>query len=193
MSGPHSSGGKWLASERINPCLLDKLRTDVAPGPSVMSASEYEASVKRDLKYLLNEKSPLPDTHLLSERAAPTPCVRRFGPDALTLADFPEVQKSSLCYGVPDLSGMIVTVDEAPRIRSLIEESVRTFEPRLRSDSIRVHILGANPDDPGGKLSFSIEAELWAFPRPLSFDLEAVIDLKEGRCFETTEEPWTAD
>src|ERR1700760_2028359 len=81
-------------TERIQPCLLDRL-TDDQPenrhesrNARVVSPSRYREAVLRDVRWLFNTSS-------------------RFASEDLT--DFPEVAQSVLHYGIRDLCGRITT------------------------------------------------------------------------------------
>ena len=149
--------------ERLQPSLLDRL-TDLNPsakrdGPDqqALTLSQLRQAVLRDVGWLLNT------TNLESV-------------EYLALA--PRAAASTLNYGIPGLAGLL---DSSSRLHSLEDElaqAIRRFEPRIRSDSIKVRARGAS--DEGGKpaLVFEIEGELWAQPVPLQLFLETKIEVE---------------
>jgi len=177
MAALSTAGNTWPGAEAINPCLLDKLRSDGSVvNRAVMSVSEYEASVLRDLQYLLNEKACSPSTPLIIEEAGPWGRYRRSN---VYLADFADAMNSVLRCGLPDLSGIIESDQRAAEVAGLIAEAIKQFEPRLNPDSLRVQALAPGPNE-ASRFRFRITATLWAFPRPAP--LVADVDLKDGHC-----------
>ena len=93
-----------------------------------ISVQELKQAVRRDIEWLLNSRRPL-----LEELEA-----------------FPEANQSLLAYGLPDFTQFASTSQsDCQRICRLIEEALRTFEPRLASRSIKVDTLPA-PNDATG-------------------------------------------
>ncbi|EQD40707.1 type VI secretion system lysozyme-related protein, partial [mine drainage metagenome] len=102
--------------ERLQPSLLDRL-TDDEPGKSdesrerrVISATRLRDCVTRDISWLLN-------------------CVN-MDIDG-ELADYPEVRRSVLNFGIPDLTGMAMSGVDAGMLERQIREAILAFEPRL--------------------------------------------------------------
>jgi type VI secretion system protein ImpF len=137
----------------LRPTVLDRLLQP--PGTRAFPAiglRELKAAVARDLEALLNT------TSLLS--------------DSAELAELPEARESILAYGIPDFSNASWrNPSEARRICRDIEAAVRTFEPRLVSDSVRVVMQQGDPSS-DMKLRFRIEGTLRVEPisEPVSFD-----------------------
>ncbi len=151
--------------ERLQPSLLDRL-TDDEPeklteqeSRRVLSAEKLRESVRRDLAWLFN-----------------TTCL-----DAVQdLSDFPEVEHSTLNYGLPDLAGCTVSSIRVQNIERGLRRTILEYEPRLVRSSIRV-ALTVNPNQMNQKaLSFTIEAELWSQPVPLRLLLRTDLDLETG-------------
>ncbi|MGA3124146.1 MAG: type VI secretion system baseplate subunit TssE [Polyangiaceae bacterium] len=154
-----------IPKDRLQPSLLDRL-TDEEPtvgveGPEkrVLSLVRLRESVRRDLAFLLNA------TQLAALQ---------------DLSDFPEVERSTLNYGMPDLTGQSAsTIDKGALVR-IVRRAVNDFEPRLLKQSLKVNIQ-VNPDkhDPNA-LRFDIEADLWSQPLPLRLHWRADLTLEDG-------------
>ena len=148
------------ADAPLRPGVLDRLMAP--PGPAArahldeVGPGELAASVARDLDWLLNTKRWIPDD----------------------LAEFPEANRSILCYGLPDLSTVSWrNPGDASAIAHLLEETIRRFEPRLRERSIKVTPLEGNDAD-DFRLRFRIDAVLEVEPVqvPVSFDTDIDFD-----------------
>jgi type VI secretion system protein ImpF len=151
--------------EKLQPSLLDRL-TDDEPDRQkesrekrILTSMQLRESVRRDLSWLLN------NTYL----------------EAIEdLSGYPEVARSTLNYGVPDLAGRTATTVDIKVLEKSLRAAILTFEPRLLPDSIRLRSIvdpkGATHND----LSFVIEAELWAQPVPLRVFLRTDVDLETG-------------
>ena len=115
-----------------------------------ISALELKRSVARDLEWLLNTRVWTP----------------------WNLEALEEAGRSILNYGIPELSSFSwVSADDASAIKSLIENAIRTFEPRLLPRSIRAEVLpGEGVAD--FRLRIRIEAILQVEPisEPVVFD-----------------------
>jgi type VI secretion system protein ImpF len=151
--------------ERLQPSLLDRL-TDEAPQERaesrdrrVLSPSRLRDSVLRDLGWLFNT------TNLESLK---------------DLSGMPEVARSVLNFGLPDLAGHTSSSVDPARLESLLRQAIWDFEPRLIPSSVEVR-LTVNPDEMNhNSMSFVIEARLWAQPMPLRLYLRTEIDLEDG-------------
>jgi type VI secretion system protein ImpF len=151
--------------ERLQPSLLDRL-TDHEPGKSqeareqrVFSLSRLREAVLRDLTWLLNT------THLQA------------GED---LEPYPEVARSVLNYGIPDLSGISVSGTDVPGLERALRQAISEFEPRILRDSLRVRLEINEAQMSRNAMTFLIEGELWAEPVPLRLYLKSEIDLDTG-------------
>jgi type VI secretion system protein ImpF len=113
-----------------------------------IGVEELKQSVRRDIEWLLNSRRPL-----------------------LNLTDLPEARTSILAYGLADLTLFSGNPTDCQRICTLIEEALRTFEPRLQPRSIKVtHVT--TREDTHVRLHFNIHALLNVDPvrEPISFD-----------------------
>ena len=94
------------------------------------------------------------------------------------LSATPLIAKSTLNYGIPGFAGLL---DSSARTNSLeqeLAEAIRTFEPRIRPDSLRVKARDRLADNAVPTLVFEIEGELWAQPVPLQLFLETTIEVE---------------
>jgi type VI secretion system protein ImpF len=150
--------------ERLQPSLLDRL-TDEEPASQaeprerrVLSLRTLREGVLRDLAWLLNT------TSLLSAIDAPR---------------LPYVANSVLNYGVPDLSGNSVANLNLPRLERAIRQAIWDFEPRLVRATVAVRAL-SDTNAEHNKLTFEIEADMWAQPYPERLFLKTQLDLEHG-------------
>jgi type VI secretion system protein ImpF len=151
--------------ERLQPSLLDRLSDD-EPNNSkesrnrrVLSPQRLRESVRRDLSWLLN------NTRL----------------DAVEdLSAYPEVERSTLNYGVPDLAGKTTSTVNIPELEKAIRAVILEFEPRLLRQTVQIKVVVDKEQMSHNALSFVIEAELWAQPLPLRVFLKTDVDLETG-------------
>lgn len=148
--------------ERLQPSLLDRLSDD-EPGKSsesrerrVLSLRTLREAVLRDLAWLLNA------TNLLSVIEADTlPCV----------------PNSVINYGVPDMSGIAMASVNISQLERGLRQAIWDFEPRLIRSTVSVKALAS---DEHNRLTFEIQADLWAQPYPERLYLKTEIDLERG-------------
>lgn len=155
--------------DKIQPCLLDRL-TDEEPNQQVesrhkrvVSIQKYREGILRDLSWLFN-----------------TSCHR----DEEGLAEFPEVERSVLNYGIHNLAGVIGEGIDVVEIEKRIYDAIVFFEPRIIKHSLEVKIIDENKDDHEGAISlrFEIVSDLWARPVPEQFFAKTEVDLETGGC-----------
>jgi type VI secretion system protein ImpF len=147
--------------ERLQPSLLDRL-TDDEPEKTVeprerrvLSLRTLRDGVLRDLAWLLNS-SNLP-LHLNATK-------------------LPHVSGSVLNYGMPDISGVTVSNLNVSQLERGIRQAIWDFEPRLIRNSVSVKAL-ASSEAQRNKITFEIEADLWAQPYPERLYLKTELDL----------------
>ena len=148
------------ANEDLRPSVLDRLVEGQgrSPGgrPQWYSARELKNAVARDLEWLLNTYCSLPEG----------------------IEHLAEARKSVLSFGIPDISVFSWTSDsDARTVCEMIEEAVRTFEPRLLPHSVRVELVPSRRAD-DFKLHFRIDAIVHVDPitEPVSFDTDILVD-----------------
>jgi type VI secretion system protein ImpF len=151
--------------ERLQPSLLDRL-TDDEPEKRqesrekrVLSPSRLRESVRRDLSWLFNT------VNLASTQ---------------DLEDYPEVERSTLNFGLPDLAGRTASSVDKLSIERLLRRAVWDFEPRLTRQAVRVKLIVDTDRMNHNAMCFQIEAELWAQPLPLRLFLRTDLDLETG-------------
>jgi type VI secretion system protein ImpF len=152
--------------ERLQPSLLDRLTDDepdkVAESREkrVISASRLRECVVRDIAWLLN-------------------CVNLGQEDAL--APYPEVARSVVNFGIPDLTGAAVSGLDAGVLQRKVREAIVAFEPRLIPTTLQVTATTDTQGMDGRSLTFSIASEMWAQSIPLNLYLKTDVDLETGR------------
>ena len=151
--------------ERLQPSLLDRL-TDNDPDRKlesrdsrVLSPSRLRDCVRRDLAWLLNT----------SNLGA-----------VQDLDEYPQVARSVLNYGMPDLAGRTTSSVDTTTLEQAIRRVILDFEPRLVAKTLRVKLFVDEKQMNHNAMSFDIEAELWAQPLPLRLFLRTAIDLETG-------------
>src|SRR5690606_24664833 len=151
--------------ERLQPALLDRL-TDDAPDERtearerrVLSMHRLRSALLRDLAWLLNAG------HLESVR---------------DLGDYPEVRRSVLNYGIPDLAGLTLAGADPAFIEKAIRDAILRFEPRIAPQSLRVTAITEDKARSRSALVFRIEGEIWAKPAAQPLYLKTEVDLETG-------------
>lgn len=157
--------------ERLQPSLLDRL-TDDEPGKReesrekrVISANRLRECVTRDISWLLN-------------------CVNMGAEEQL--AEYPEVARSVVNFGIPDLTGVALSGVDARVLQRQLRDAIVAFEPRLTSSTLQVTVNADGTRMDRQSLVFNIESEMWAQPIPLNLYLKTEVDLETG-AFNVTE------
>ena len=156
---------EYTTQERLQPALLDRLTDDEPDAQQesrerrVLSLGRFREAVLRDLGWLLN--------------------TTRMGVSE-DLSDYPLVDRSTLNFGIPELTGTIVAGLDAAELEGLIRECIWNYEPRLRRDSVQVQVRHNAGKTSRRTVEFRIEAELIAQPLPLQLYLKTEIDLESG-------------
>lgn len=151
--------------ERLQPSLLDRL-TDDEPlekresgNQRVLSPSRLRDSVRRDLTWLLNS------THMAA---------------LVDFERFPEIVRSTLNYGVPDLAGRTASTINVHALEQALRAVIIDYEPRLMRDTVRVEVVQDEEKMTHNRMIFVIEADLWSQPLPLKIFLRTNVDLETG-------------
>jgi len=151
--------------ERLQPSLLDRLTDDEPDARNesrdkrVLLPSRLRECVRRDLTWLFNT------TNLSAVD---------------DLAAFPDVARSVLNFGMPDLSGRTAASIDVRALEQTLTRVIWDFEPRLLKSSVKVIIVADESQMNHNAMSFDIEAELWAQPLPLRLFFRTQIDLESG-------------
>ncbi len=152
-------------SDRLQPSLLDRLTdaapdmTEEAPDRGVVSIERLRDSVRRDLTWLLNAT-----------------CLE----STLDLSQYPEVERSTLNFGIPDMTGKSVSTIDRAAVARRIRRAIWDFEPRLLRESVQVRPAQRTRALGPSTLSFVIEAELWCEPAPIKLLLRTELNLESG-------------
>lgn len=151
--------------ELLQPSLLDRL-TDLNPAGKtdtlderVISFRRLRESVIRDLEWLLNT-----GRLEISE----------------DLGNLPEVRKSVLNYGIPDMSGTSTGGKDKESIQREIRQAILDFEPRIIPETLKVTIVVNDADMDTHTVILEIQGELWWQPLPERFYLKATLDSELG-------------
>ncbi len=97
---------------------------------------------------------------------------------AQDLAEYPEVMRSVINYGLPSFAGRMISSVDPIVAAAELRQVVELFEPRLRN--VRVRPLEADEGRNDGTLEFAIEAELWGQPTSQQLQLRTWIDMVSG-------------
>lgn len=153
------------STERLQPSLLDRL-TDLEPEQKVeardkrvLSLQKLRECVRRDLALLLNTIN----------LAAVT-----------DLEGYPEVARSTLNYGIPDLAGLSSGSIDAAVLERAVKQAIVAFEPRIRAATLKVRVETRPGEMNHNALTFYIDGQMWAQPSPVAMYLETVVDLQTG-------------
>jgi len=114
--------------------------------------------VRRDLEWLFNAHAYAPPQDLEA---------------------FPQVRRSVLNYGMPDLTGMTATSLDVRDLERRIEAAVASFEPRILRRTLKVHLDAEASDLDRNTLVLEIEGLLWAEPTPMHLRLRTQLDIEE--------------
>lgn len=155
-------------TDKLQPSLLDRLRDD-APRDTqegrdrrVMSMRQLREAVLRDLSWLLNA-----GCHPLNDE----------------IYDFPLVARSTVNYGMPDLTGRSASNLSPSRLEQMVQEAVAAFEPRITRKTLNVKaVTFAARDKAGNTVGFEISGDLCPLPMPEPLYMRTQLDLDTGRC-----------
>ena len=148
--------------ERLQPSLLDRLADDEpdkkveSRDKRILSFVKLKKSVMRDLEWLLNAG-----------------CLET----TQDLDDYPQVKKSVLNYGLPDLSGTTASNLDSTTLERMLRQAIINFEPRILANSLKIRIADR---DEHNNIIFEIEGELWSQPTPERLYLKTILDLELG-------------
>jgi len=151
--------------DRLQPSLIDRLTDDDPeretdrPDQRVLTLRKLRESLKRDLSWLMNA------TNLSSVQ---------------DLSSFPEVQRSVLNFGMPDVSGVTASDIDVGDLEEAVRRVILDFEPRILSHSVEVRPMIDETQMNSNTLTFEIEGLLWAQPAPLQIMLKTDLDLELG-------------
>lgn len=152
--------------DRLQPALLDRLIDDAPQNKAeavelkVISRNRLREIVLRDLGWLFNATGPL---HDVDERR------------------FAYARHSVLNFGMPCLSGKLVSRIEMFDMEQALRQAILDFEPRILPATLVVS--GRQPLDELAHhniLQFEISGHLWSQPYPLELLIRTDVDLETG-------------
>ena len=164
---------------RLQPYLLDRL-TDDEPNEREEGAARKTATLSELRRRLLRDLEWLLNTRL------------RDAEDS-SLAGRELALKSVLRFGVEDLSGRSVLRMTGPaasrRLENAIREAIRTYEPRIAPNTLRVRLLreGKHRDEAhqlavAGQIVIEIAGEMFCQPANQPLLVRTRVDLESGEC-----------
>jgi type VI secretion system protein ImpF len=152
--------------ERLLPFLLDRL-TDEDPQTRVegrerraISFRAFHKAILRDLQWLLNTASKAEKDNL---------------------QEFPEVAKSVVNFGMPDIAGNTESSMTAQQVERMVRQAIIQFEPRIIKNSLQVRAIESSKVV-GNVLAIEIRGQVWAQPMPESLYVKTEVDLETGMC-----------
>ncbi len=145
-------------NKKLRPSVLDRLfdndthnKTERDPDHHQL-LRELRNSIRRDLEFLLNTR------FYISEP-----------PD-----NFPELNKSLLNYGLPDLASVnIIDIEKRNEFAKKLEQTLNYFEPRFKS--VKVSFM-ENFDKSDRTLRFRIDAVIYADPLPEIVVFDSILE-----------------
>lgn len=158
-----------FSRDRLQPALFDRLidedrsATVEIGDQRTINRQRLRQCVIRDLGWLFNAQADL------SCEPGMTPA--RAG----------AALRSVVNFGLPPMSGRLVSRLEVADLERIVREAIAVFEPRILPASLRVRAI--IPDDPLGHhncISLEIAGQLWAQPYPLELLLKTEFDLETG-------------
>jgi len=157
--------GQWSSKERLQPSLLDRL-TDHDPdkrkessAQQVLSQRQFKDAVIRDLGWLLNSVS--------------LDCV-------VDLSPYPEVSRSVLNYGLPEISGQTASTVDVAELEKMLLEVIRQYEPRIIQHTLEVNVT-SNPEEMNhNALIFEIKGHVFGQPMPFQVVLRSELELESA-------------
>ena len=156
-----------LSRDRLQPFLLDRLiddrrdQTQEARDSRIVNTRQLHRAVLRDLEWLLNASSH---------------------PQRDELSEYPNVAKSVLNYGIPDLCGVTASSMNADALQQMLIQAIHQFEPRIVKYSLNIVPIVSDEVGPGNAIRFDIRGEVWAVPMPDAMYLKTEVDLESGHC-----------
>jgi type VI secretion system protein ImpF len=145
-------------------------RAEIEARGIVVSGRVLREAVRRDIEALFNterfESVPLRTPHEGARQADDPP----------SLADFPEVRRSVVNFGVPAFAGRSPRDFDREALARELKAVLATFEPRLKESATKVSV---NLGDKTG-LKIEIDAVLIMTPTPERMRLRTTINLDNG-------------
>lgn len=135
-------------TKKLRPSVLDRLFDNEPHNQTERDLDDHQllkqlrSSIRRDLESLLNTRFHI---------AEPSD-------------EFPQLEKSLLNYGLPDLATInIIDIDKRNEFTRTLEKTLKYFEPRFKS--VKVSFIDRE-DSTDRTLRFRIDAVIYADPLP---------------------------
>jgi len=153
---------RWEPDLVVTQSLLERLidrdpASATEPPPTrAQSVRQLKASLRRDLEWLLNSRRT---------------------PEAVG-NEFQELERSLYNYGLPDATSLSWdSVRDRERLKRMIEDTLRTFEPRLSDVQVVAVESSSNSQH---VVRFQIEALLDMDPSPEHISFDTLLQLSSG-------------
>jgi type VI secretion system protein ImpF len=169
-AGSFTESGESVASSDTNvwlrPSLLERLtdhhpdRRTESPEAGRVDDQTLRELIRRDLTWLFNT------THASA---------------SMDLSQFPEVARSILNYGVPDLVGRTPSSLHRPEFITEVKTALLEYEPRLIRESLAVRLVTGAVSARRASVVIEIEGELRTEPLPAAVRVRAEVDIDSGR------------
>ena len=144
--------------KKLRPSIIDRLFDDEPDNKNELDPGQHQKlkqlrnSVRRDLENLMNTR------------------FRVIEPGE----EYPELEKSLLNYGLPDLATINITdLEKRKDFTSQLEKILKEFEPRFKNVNVSYF---DNKDNTDRTLRFRIDATLYADPSPEVVVFDSVLE-----------------
>ena len=161
-------GQKELLSRLM---VQERRRAEIEARGIVVSADVLREAVRRDIEVLFNTER-FESVPMMTPREAEVAA-----DDPPSLADFPEVRRSVLNYGVPPFAGRSTRDFDRDQLARELKAVLAAFEPRLRESATKVTVSTSEKTG----LSIEIDGLLVMSPAPERLRLRTPVDLETGR------------
>jgi len=161
-------GQKELLSRLM---VQERRRAEIEARGIVVSADVLREAVRRDIEVLFNTER-FESVPMMTPREAEVAA-----DDPPSLADFPEVRRSVLNYGVPPFAGRSTRDFDRDQLARELRAVLAAFEPRLRESATKVTVSTSEKTG----LSIEIDGLLVMSPAPERLRLRTLVDLETGR------------
>ena len=131
------------------------------PALRTWSLRQAHQAVIRDLSWLLNAS-------------------RR--PAFDSLEEFPELSKSVMNYGMPDLCGLTASGISPEQLERVLVQVIQRYEPRVLRNTLSVRLIPGDGSGHANSVVLEIKCEIWAQPVPDALYIRTEVDLESGQC-----------
>ena len=137
----------------------------------VVTKDVLREAVRRDIEMLFNVER-LEADYLLTEEEE-----QRISTTQDLLANYPEVRKSVVNFGVPSFAGRKGSDYDKELLARELRSVLQTYEPRLKPETIKVKVSFAEREG----MRVDVDAVLLLSPVPERLRLSTMIDMESGR------------